>query len=286
VERILVVRRGGLGDTLLMLPALRALRAAQPAAELHAAGVREHVDVLVEFGAADAALSSEDLQAWALAAGGEAAARARARCAGYACVFADDPLFAALAGPRCRVQVFEPRPEFADRHAAQQICEQFGLPFEARGFALPPPVLAADAPIALAPGSGSPQKCWPRERWLELARQLAAQRRIAVVVGPVERERDDPTRWPWPAGCSFLADLSVTALAHALRAARAVVANDSGVAHLSAALSVPTIAIFGPTDPRVWAPQGRSVLVLCGSGDWAPDVAVAAVAAALLATER
>jgi ADP-heptose:LPS heptosyltransferase len=180
-----------------------------------------------------------------------------------------------LAGPACRVQVFEPRPQRSDRHAAQQICDQLGLPFAPAPFALPPHAPDAEAPVALAPGSGSPAKCWPRECWLALAPELAASgRHVAVVVGPTERERDDPTRWPWPRGTEFLADRAATVLAHALRAARAVVANDSGIAHLAAALSVPTVAVFGPTDPRVWAPQGRSVRVLGGRGAGPPDVGV------------
>ena len=42
-----------------------------------------------------------------------------------------------------------------------------------------------------------------------------------------------------------------------------VIANDSGIAHLAAGLGVPTVAIFGPTDPAVWRPRGPNVRV-CG----------------------
>jgi ADP-heptose:LPS heptosyltransferase len=82
-----------------------------------------------------------------------------------------------------------------------------------------------------------------------------------VVVGPAERERDDPMRWPWPAGTAFLADLSCVELAQRLCAARAFVGNDSGTTHLAAALLLPTIAIFGASEPRVWAPPGAHVWV-------------------------
>jgi hypothetical protein len=45
------------------------------------------------------------------------------------------------------------------------------------------------------------------------------------------------------------------------------VGNDSGVSHLAAALGVPTAAVFGPTDPAVWAPVGPKVSVVGPLGD-------------------
>jgi ADP-heptose:LPS heptosyltransferase len=40
------------------------------------------------------------------------------------------------------------------------------------------------------------------------------------------------------------------------------VGNDSGITHMAAALGVPTVAIFGPSDPRVWSPRGKRVTVV------------------------
>src|SRR4030095_7672823 len=66
---VLVVRRGGLGDTLLMAPLLRALRRRHPGRGLHFAGVREFAEILLQHGVVDRVLSSEDL---ARGAGGRA----------------------------------------------------------------------------------------------------------------------------------------------------------------------------------------------------------------------
>ncbi len=43
---------------------------------------------------------------------------------------------------------------------------------------------------------------------------------------------------------------------------RLYIGNDSGVTHMAAALNIPTLAIFGPTDPVLWSPRGKSVVVV------------------------
>ena len=54
----------------------------------------------------------------------------------------------------------------------------------------------------------------------------------------------------------LLRDLSVRLLAGVLTQADLFLGHDSGVTHLAALLGVPTVALFGPTDPARWAPQG------------------------------
>jgi heptosyltransferase-3 len=51
-------------------------------------------------------------------------------------------------------------------------------------------------------------------------------------------------------------------LARFLAGARAYIGNDSGITHLAAAVGLPTIALFGPTDPAVWGPRGKSVRII------------------------
>ena len=55
----------------------------------------------------------------------------------------------------------------------------------------------------------------------------------------------------------------------ALRAADAAVTNDSGLMHISAALGTPTVAIFGPTSPRLWAPLNPLAAVVEPQGSYA-----------------
>lgn len=104
--------------------------------------------------------------------------------------------------------------------------------------------------IILHPGSGSPKKCWPH--FLELAARLGSAQ---FLIGPVEADFD--------AGMyRRLENLSLPEVSKALVASRGFVGNDSGITHLAAYLGVPTLALFGPTDPKVWGPIGKRVSIL------------------------
>ena len=50
-----------------------------------------------------------------------------------------------------------------------------------------------------------------------------------------------------------------------LRSARIYIGNDSGITHLAAALGTPVVAIFGPSDPNLWAPRGEHVRIVAGT---------------------
>lgn len=267
---VLCVRRGGLGDTLLCVPLLRELRRRWPGHPLHFAGVADHAVLLAAYGVVDRVLSSETLCLWALGTTGATGARARERLLGYQAVYGDAPELGALAG-HPEVRVFDPLPRQQGVHAADWVLRQLGMAStHAERDALLREQWSApeDAPIALHPGAGSPQKCWPRARWEELAARLAtAGRRLLVLAGPAELERADPRNWRWPGGTAFHCDPDARVLARVLERADACVGNDSGPAHLAAALSMPTVVVFGPTDPRTWAPRGPRVRVLRGGED-------------------
>lgn len=287
--RLLVARRGGLGDALLAVPLLRAVRRAHPGASVAFAGVGEHAELLVALGVADAGWSTEGLHA---------AARHGDRSRFLVdAAWLDDPALAAALPATARVVAYSPLPR-ARRPLALQLADACGValrwPDDAGLVAAAGSDLAgvparsassaaAEPTVLLAPGSGGRAKCWPRARWLALAGQLAAAGcAIAVLVGPVEAERDDPRRWPWPGAVAFLADVSLPQLAARLAATAVFVGNDSGTTHLAAMLGAPTVALFGPTDPQVWAPNGPRVTVL-GGNDPAFTIDEATVAAAVRA---
>ncbi|OGP69349.1 MAG: hypothetical protein A2170_01520 [Deltaproteobacteria bacterium RBG_13_53_10] len=60
----------------------------------------------------------------------------------------------------------------------------------------------------------------------------------------------------------FLKGLSLLELASVIDGSRLFVGNDSGITHMAAALGVSTVAIFGPSDPKVWSPRGKKVVLV------------------------
>ena len=118
--------------------------------------------------------------------------------------------------------------------------------------------------IVLHPGSGSPSKCWPVERYAELAGRFAREGwPVRILLGEVELDR-------WPAAAIKLLEgsgvvhrpASYVDLYESLAAASLVIANDSGPGHLAGVSGVPTLSLFGPTDPERWKPLGPRVRTL------------------------
>jgi heptosyltransferase III len=103
------------------------------------------------------------------------------------------------------------------------------------------------------PFSGSPRKNWPMGRFRELAGLMGMP--VRWCAGP-EEQLDGAVRIG-----------NLHELACWIRSARVYVGNDSGITHLAAAARAPVVAIFGPTDPAVWAPRGDRVRVIAGKLD-------------------
>ncbi|HET7295379.1 MAG TPA: glycosyltransferase family 9 protein, partial [Vicinamibacteria bacterium] len=121
--------------------------------------------------------------------------------------------------------------------------------------------------LALHPGSGSTRKNWPAERFAGLADTLAPGTAYALVEGPADATAVACVLERAPRAV-VVRGLSPLALASLLAQASLYVGNDSGVSHLAAAVGAPTLALFGPTDPAVWAPVGPRVATLrAPSGD-------------------
>jgi heptosyltransferase-2 len=117
--------------------------------------------------------------------------------------------------------------------------------------------------VTFAPGAVGPGKAWPPEHYAELARQLAVDgAEIWVLGGPNEKTI---AREIAAEGGPSVKDLTGNDLRDAIIAmaiADAAVTNDSGLMHIAAALNTPTVAIFGPTSPRLWSPLNPLAAVI------------------------
>jgi heptosyltransferase-3 len=112
------------------------------------------------------------------------------------------------------------------------------------------PEASSEKFAVIHPFSGSARKNWPLENFRELARQLESEMPVRWCAGP----EDPPLE-----GAVRIDDLYE--LARWLARAQMYVGNDSGITHLAAAVGTPVLALFGPTDPEVWAPRGANVTV-------------------------
>jgi ADP-heptose:LPS heptosyltransferase len=122
-----------------------------------------------------------------------------------------------------------PFPDFG--HAADHLLRTLSLPRPP----LPDLWRPTSSDVVIHPGSGSARKNWPF--FDQLLERLPGSR-------PLPR------------------DLTLTELARYLRSIRALIGNDSGITHLAAYSGCPTLALFGPTDPRTWGPIGRRCRVI------------------------
>ena len=114
----------------------------------------------------------------------------------------------------------------------------------------------------LNPGGGWGAKRWPAERYGQVARALAASGMRSILnCGPGEEEL---ARQAGAAseGAAVTLEPSITELVALTRRARLFVGGDTGPMHLAAALGVPVVGIFGPTDPARNGPFGTRSIVL------------------------
>jgi len=117
--------------------------------------------------------------------------------------------------------------------------------------------------IILHPGSGSSKKCWPVSNFIKLVSSLMSKgKRTEFILGPAEHslaaalEKQDEHK------SNIHVMDSLTQLVATLKTAGGFVGNDSGVSHLAAFLGLPTVVVFGPSDPVIWRPIGRSVRIV------------------------
>ena len=253
--RRLLIRPGALGDCIVSLPALEALRANYTEVWVPAA----HVS-LIQFADRVRAISSTGLDALEL---GRAPAGLRRELASF------DSIVSWYGSSRKEFRdavanlpftFFPALPGDSGVHATDFYARQ-AESMGARVASRVPRLIARREPslpyAMIHPFSGSAKKNWPMENYLELASRLDLP--AAFTAGPEET---------LPEGTPARRFDDAWDLAVCLANASYYIGNDSGPTHLAAAVGTPTIAIFGPSDPRVWAPAVARVVTASRSGEW------------------
>lgn len=103
--------------------------------------------------------------------------------------------------------------------------------------------------IALAPGASRATKRWPTHHWVALVRRLVeAGNDVVVVGGPAEREVGEELEAAGgEAAVSAAGCFDPAGTAALLKRARALISGDTGAMHLATAVGTPVVALFGPT---------------------------------------
>ncbi len=119
-------------------------------------------------------------------------------------------------------------------------------------------------PVLIHPGSGGKKKVWPLRNWQALIHWMRCAGRIPVLlsIGPADEGGDDFAQAMQGEGVRVVRGLSILRLAALISLCRCYLGSDSGVSHLAAAVGVPAVVVFGPTNPAVWAPRGKDVRIV------------------------
>ena len=112
--------------------------------------------------------------------------------------------------------------------------------------------------VAIHPGAGKPPNRWPARHFARLARQLASEMGAAVfaTIGPMDQETQQALEDDLGKEIEYVVNKPIRTIASILSYVDLLVSNDTGIMHVGAAVGVPVISLFGPTEPRQWAPIG------------------------------
>ncbi len=259
----LAVHTGGIGDFLLCCPALSVV--AQET-RLELAGHLERLQLAVDGGIAEKAHSLESIAFDSLLHPDGPSPITRAFLQRFARVIVfmrdDDGLLRKnlqrAQAPETLITAGLPGAGWK-QHAAQYYAEALGVSLPER-FVLRVQPEQHPFDVIIHPGSGSPKKNWPMQHFRVVAAALEeAGYATGWLRGPAEEGLE------YPAGAAVIPMQSLNTSARILAGASCFIGNDSGMTHLAASAGTRTIAVFGPTDARVWAPLGSHVRMVRGA---------------------
>jgi ADP-heptose:LPS heptosyltransferase len=279
--KILVIRGGAIGDFILTLPVLAALRRQFPRTHLEVLGY-PHIAGLALAGGLVQRVQSIEARALAgfFARDGELSEDLVDYFSEFDIIvsFLYDPDEIFQNNVRlCSQAQFITGPHRADNGEGLHASEVFLKPLERLAVfdADAVPRLAVDPAfettiatgrwLAAHPGSGSEKKNWPEEKWLELLRHLmqTTTLNLLLVGGEAERGRLGRLEAALPGTrIKVMQSTPLPELAQWLASCVGFVGHDSGISHLAAAVGLPALILWGDTEETVWRPRGRNMTIM------------------------
>lgn len=291
--RIILIRPGAIGDTLLTLPAIEKLRNHYEDPQHPLYPERPHITfvgnaavlpLLLASGLVDETYNYDDVRWSALFSTKgirNATLRDMLRQADRVICLLRDPdgivLHNLSAAGVHRIAIAPGRPQEGKRyHVASYLADIMGVRFdeyERFTLRLNVPPQKAEKPgqrgaVAIHPGSGGAQKCWPPASFAAVIVRLWQRGTpITLLNGPADAQRLQEVLHHLPTDINsqtltILDNPPLLEVARHLLSCSRYLGNDSGITHLAAMSGIPTLALFGPSDPAIWHPVGRSVEVI------------------------
>jgi heptosyltransferase-3 len=284
--RILIIRGGAIGDFILTLPAIAALRGQFPNAQLEILGYPHIAQLALAGGLVDRVQS---IEAGALAGFFARNGKLSEGLAGYfskfnliiSYLYDPDQIFKTNVARCSKAQYIEAphRAKDADRIHATQVylsplqrlaifdadpVPRLHLQPNAETQQLPTQDARARV-LGLHPGSGSERKNWPEEKWADLLRKVIAKTgfEILLVGGEAEGDRLPRLAAGLPPTRSRVAQsLPLADLGQILARSAGFLGHDSGISHLAAAVGLPGVLLWGESVAEVWRPPGEKIILL------------------------
>ena len=280
--RILVIRGGAIGDFILTLPAIAALRQQFPQAHLEVLGYPHIVQLAQAGGLVDRvqAIEARGLAGF-FARKGELSEDLRDYFSDFNIIISylydPDEIFKTNVA-RCSHGQFIVGPHRPDETNGIHATNVFLKPLERLAIfdadVIPQLAITSNrTPLAshvcLHPGSGSERKNWPEENWVELIARLINETSLSLLLVGGEAEGERLQRLAAalpPTRCVVAKNLPLVELAGHMKGCRGFAGHDSGITHLAAALGLPTTVLWAHTVEEIWRPQGAHVTVLRAAG--------------------
>lgn len=275
--KILVIRGGAIGDFILTLPAIAALRRQFPSAHIEVLGYPHIVQLALAGGLVDRV---QFIEARALAGffarHGELAGDLVDYFSEFDLIvsylYDPDGIFQANVG-RCTAGQFIAGPHRPDEQGKLHAAKVYLQPLERLAVfdADPVPRLrvegepASPRRLVLHPGSGSEAKNWPEACWGRLVEELIRRTELELLLvgGEAEGERLQRLAAALPPARTRVAQSApLPQLARMLQNCGAFIGHDSGISHLAAAVGLPGLVLWGGTTEEIWRPPSDKVRIV------------------------
>jgi heptosyltransferase-3 len=271
--KILIAKPGGIGDTLLLLPALIELRRTFGEVEIDVAGNREVLSLFENTGIISRAINFEDRLITQLFSP-RPNDRARSFLVQYDKLFfliEDDDIITENLNAVSTDYIITSSVQ------KKKLLPQWKYLAIIMGLSTVDEEFYRDAfsksgekgkanRITIHPGSGSKSKRWPLERFIGLIEQISHKHPLQIELLTGYAEEDiSPMLLKSDAiidTCTLHHNEPLSSVLQLIQESLIFIGNDSGIAHLAGLSGTPSIVLFGPSNPIVWKPLGKNISII------------------------